>query len=75
MRKPGVLAEADRFGTGSIFGWGRRIELGQNAAKLIYTGIIQGNGPEVLSQKAQMTRAEVAALIARMLKVTDLIDK
>ncbi|WP_415803665.1 S-layer homology domain-containing protein, partial [Marinicrinis lubricantis] len=46
-----------------------------DVAQLIHAGIIQGNGPEVLSPKAQMTRAEVAALIARMLKVTDLIDK
>lgn len=46
-----------------------------DVAQLITAGIIQGNGPELLSPKAQMTRAEVAALMARMLKVTDLIDK
>ncbi|WP_152399763.1 S-layer homology domain-containing protein [Paenibacillus cellulositrophicus] len=46
-----------------------------DVAQLITAGIIQGNGPEVLSPKAQMTRAEVAALVARMLKVTNLIDK
>ena len=44
-------------------------------AQLIAAGIIQGNGPDHLSPKAQMTRAEVTALIARMLKVTNLIDK
>ncbi|SEL18433.1 hypothetical protein SAMN04488688_10382 [Paenibacillus sp. cl141a] len=38
-------------------------------------GLIKHNGPKPLSPKAQMTRAEVTALIARMLKVTDLIDK
>ncbi|HWO53358.1 MAG TPA: S-layer homology domain-containing protein [Paenibacillus cookii] len=46
-----------------------------DVAQLIAAGIIQGNGPEVLSPKAPMTRAEVTALIARMLKATDLIDK
>ncbi|HFL3236845.1 TPA: S-layer homology domain-containing protein, partial [Clostridioides difficile] len=44
-------------------------------AQLIAAGIIQGNGPELLSPKAQMTRAEVTALMARMLKATNLIDK
>ncbi|MGC5774869.1 S-layer homology domain-containing protein [Paenibacillus pabuli] len=47
----------------------------EDVAQLIQAGIIQGNGPEVLSPKASMTRAEVTALIARMLKVTNLIDK
>lgn len=46
-----------------------------DVAQLISAGIIQGNGPKLLSPKAQMTRAEVTALIARMLKVTNLIDK
>ncbi|ANY73765.1 hypothetical protein BBD41_14930 [Paenibacillus ihbetae] len=46
-----------------------------DVAQLIAAGIIQGNGPDHLSPKAQMTRAEVTALIARMLKVTNLIDK
>ncbi|MDR9853655.1 Ig-like domain-containing protein [Paenibacillus sp. VCA1] len=46
-----------------------------DVAQLITSGIIQGNGPELLSPKAEMTRAEVTALIARMLKVTHLIDK
>lgn len=46
-----------------------------DVAQLIAAGIIQGNGPEHLSPKAGMTRAEVTALIARMLKVTNLIDK
>ncbi|MEK3705464.1 S-layer homology domain-containing protein [Paenibacillus sp. FSL R7-0198] len=47
----------------------------EDVAQLIAAGIIQGNGPEVLSPKATMTRAEVTALIARMLKVTNLIDQ
>ncbi|WP_339322955.1 hypothetical protein [Paenibacillus sp. FSL W8-0194] len=42
---------------------------------MIEAGILQGNGPEVLSPKAPMTRAGVTALIARMLKTTDMIDK
>ncbi|KQO10669.1 S-layer homology domain-containing protein [Paenibacillus sp. Leaf72] len=46
-----------------------------DVAQLIAAEIIQGNGPEVLSPKAPMTRAEVTALIARMLKITDIIDK
>ncbi|WP_077568808.1 S-layer homology domain-containing protein [Paenibacillus ihbetae] len=46
-----------------------------DVAQLIAAEIIQGNGPDHLSPKAQMTRAEVTALIARMLKVTNLIDK
>ena|GEM_PF-2171757 len=46
-----------------------------DVAQLISAGIIRGNGSELLSPKAQMTRAEVTALIARMLKVTNLIDK
>ncbi|WP_458124717.1 S-layer homology domain-containing protein [Paenibacillus sp. Z3-2] len=46
-----------------------------DVAQLIAAGIIQGNGPELLSPKAQMTRAEVTALMARMLKATNLIDK
>lgn len=46
-----------------------------DVAQLIAAGIIQGNGPELLSPKAQLTRAEVTALMARMLKVTNLIDK
>ncbi|MFC9710615.1 S-layer homology domain-containing protein [Paenibacillus sp. NPDC056933] len=47
----------------------------EDVAQLIQAGIIQGNGPEVLRPKAQMTRAEVTALMARMLKITNLIDK
>lgn len=46
-----------------------------DVAQLIAAEIIQGNGQEVLSPKEPMTRAEVTALIARMLKQTDIIDK
>ncbi|MEK4370032.1 S-layer homology domain-containing protein [Paenibacillus sp. FSL R5-0473] len=45
-----------------------------DVAQLIEAGIIQGEGTH-LSPKAPMTRAEVTALIARMLKITNLIDK
>lgn len=47
----------------------------EDVAQLIQAGIIQGSGKETLRPQATMTRAEVAALLARMLKVTDLIDK
>ncbi|MBE9917435.1 S-layer homology domain-containing protein, partial [Paenibacillus donghaensis] len=46
-----------------------------DAAQLINAGIIEGNGQTHLSPQGQMTRAEVTALIARMLKTTNLIDK
>lgn len=45
-----------------------------DVAQLIEAGIIQGNGTK-LSPQATMTRAEVTALIARMLKSTNLIDQ
>ncbi|WP_160308921.1 S-layer homology domain-containing protein [Paenibacillus sp. DMB20] len=44
-------------------------------AQMIKAGVLQGNGPELLSPKASMTRAEVTALMARLLKTTNLIDK
>lgn len=45
-----------------------------DVAQLIEAGIIQGEGT-TLSPKSTMTRAEVTALIARLLKTTNLIDK
>jgi hypothetical protein len=45
-----------------------------DVAQLIEAGIIEGNGTK-LSPQATMTRAEVTALIARMLKSTNLIDQ
>ncbi|MGE7825597.1 S-layer homology domain-containing protein [Paenibacillus sp. NPDC093718] len=54
----------------NVAGWAQG-----DVAQLVNAGIIQGNGPKLLSPKAEMTRAEVTALIARMLKVTNLIDK
>ncbi|MFM9281104.1 S-layer homology domain-containing protein [Paenibacillus jiagnxiensis] len=45
-----------------------------DVAQLIQAGIIQGNGTK-LNPQATMTRAEVTALIARMLKSTNLIDQ
>ncbi|XID91554.1 S-layer homology domain-containing protein [Paenibacillaceae bacterium WGS1546] len=53
----------------SVSGWARA-----DVALLIEAGIVQGNGPKLLSPQSNMTRAEVTALIARMLKTTDLID-
>ncbi|MFB9274830.1 S-layer homology domain-containing protein [Cohnella cellulosilytica] len=46
-----------------------------DVAQLIAAGIVQGNGADTLKPKANMTRAEVTALIARLLKTTELIDK
>ncbi|MFB5677369.1 S-layer homology domain-containing protein [Paenibacillus terreus] len=45
-----------------------------DVAQLIEAGIIEGNGTK-LSPQATMKRAEVTALIARMLKSTNLIDQ
>lgn len=64
-------AELERYSDAAdVSNWAK-----EDVAQLISAGIIQGNGPEVLSPKTTMTRAEVTALIARMLKVTNLIDK
>ncbi|WP_305757060.1 S-layer homology domain-containing protein [Paenibacillus zeirhizosphaerae] len=46
-----------------------------DVAQLIDAGIIQGNGPKMLNPQATITRAEATAMIARMLKLTNLIDK
>ncbi|MFB5761977.1 S-layer homology domain-containing protein [Paenibacillus medicaginis] len=46
-----------------------------DVAQLIQAGIIQGNGPKMLNPQATITRAEATAMIARMLKTTNLIDK
>lgn len=45
-----------------------------DVAQLIQAGIIKGNGV-VLNPQGTVTRAEVTALIARLLKTTNLIDK
>ncbi|QNR67918.1 S-layer homology domain-containing protein [Paenibacillus peoriae] len=59
-----------QYGDGaSVSNWAKA-----DVAQLIEAGIIQGNGAK-LSPQATMTRAEVTALIARMLKTTNLIDK
>ncbi|WP_411735597.1 S-layer homology domain-containing protein [Paenibacillus sp. M2] len=64
-------AELERYSDAAdVSNWAK-----EDVAQLIAAGIIQGNGPEVLSPKTTMTRAEVTALIARMLKVTNLIDQ
>ncbi|WP_440114779.1 S-layer homology domain-containing protein [Paenibacillus sp. QZ-Y1] len=66
-----ITSELERYSDAAdVSTWAK-----EDVAQLIAAGIIQGNGPEVLSPKASMTRAEVTALIARMLKVTNLIDK
>ncbi|MBT2291398.1 S-layer homology domain-containing protein [Paenibacillus albidus] len=44
-------------------------------AQMIAAGIVEGSGSQLLTPKANMTRAEVTALIARLLKTTSLIDK
>lgn len=54
----------------SVSKWARA-----DAARLISAGIVEGNGLQLLSPQSNMTRAEVTALIARLLKTTDLIDK
>jgi len=56
--------------TNSISVWAR-----EDVALMIAAGIVQGNGPELLNPKANMTRAEVTALVARLLKTNNLIDK
>ncbi|WP_179223736.1 Ig-like domain-containing protein [Paenibacillus tyrfis] len=47
----------------------------EDIALMIEAGIVQGNGAQLLSPQSNMTRAEVTALIARLLKTTNLIDK
>lgn len=54
----------------NVSAWAR-----EDAAQLIAAGIVQGNGADTLKPKTNMTRAEVTALIARLLKTTELIDK
>ncbi|MFB7816996.1 S-layer homology domain-containing protein [Paenibacillus chitinolyticus] len=46
-----------------------------DVAQMIKAGIVQGQGPQFLNPQSNMTRAEVTALIARLLKTTNLIDK
>ncbi|WP_225999969.1 S-layer homology domain-containing protein [Paenibacillus sp. BJ-4] len=59
-----------QYGDGaSVSNWAKA-----DVAQLIEAGIIQGNDAK-LSPQATMTRAEVTALIARMLKTTNLINK
>ncbi|MFZ4198146.1 Ig-like domain-containing protein [Paenibacillus sp. NPDC058898] len=54
----------------SVSGWAR-----EDVALLVEAGIVKGSGTDLLSPKSNMTRAEVTALIARLLKTTNLIDK
>jgi len=54
----------------SVSAWARA-----DVAKMIAAGIVQGDGPKLLSPQSNMTRAEVTALIARLLRTTELIDK
>lgn len=66
-----IRTELSRYNDSSaVSAWAQ-----EDVAQLIEAGIIQGSGKETLRPQATMTRAEVAALLARMLKVTDLIDK
>lgn len=71
MSQEQINSELERYSdAANVSTWAQ-----EDVAQMIQAGIIQGNGPEVLSPKTTMTRAEVTALIARMLKVTNLIDK
>jgi len=54
----------------SVSAWARA-----DVARLIEAGILQGNGPQLISPQSNMTRAEVTALVARLLKTTNLINK
>ncbi|MFD0589343.1 S-layer homology domain-containing protein [Paenibacillus sp. GCM10027627] len=66
-----VDAQLAKYGDGAkVAGWARA-----DAAQLIAAGIVQGEGADALRPKASMKRAEVAAMIARLLKTTELIDK
>ncbi|WP_438346941.1 Ig-like domain-containing protein [Paenibacillus sp. FA6] len=54
-----------------VSGWAK-----ESVARMIDAGIVKGDSAsELLAPKANMTRAEVTALIARLLKTTNLIDK
>ncbi|SFF26261.1 S-layer homology domain-containing protein [Paenibacillus algorifonticola] len=46
----------------------------ESAAQLIKAGILQGIGKQQLNPKAEMTRAETAVMVERLLKATKLID-
>jgi len=54
----------------AVSGWAR-----EDVARLVGAGIIEGSGAQLLTPQANMTRAEATAMIARLLKITDLIDK
>ncbi|WP_240418512.1 S-layer homology domain-containing protein [Paenibacillus periandrae] len=53
-----------------ISDWAREI-----VARMVRDGIVEGSASKLLKPKDSITRAEAAALIERMLKTTDLIDK
>ena len=68
----GTTIEAQLAGfadSAAVAAWARA-----DVAQLIQAGIIQGQGHSLLDPKAGMTRAEVTALVARLLTTTDLID-
>lgn len=46
----------------------------ESAAQLIKAGILQGIGKQQLNPKMEMTRAETAVMVERLLKATKLID-
>lgn len=54
----------------AVAAWAR-----EDMALMIQAGIVQGQDQQRLNPQTKITRAEVAALIARLLKTTDLIDK
>ncbi|WP_168735506.1 S-layer homology domain-containing protein [Cohnella fermenti] len=54
----------------SVSAWARA-----DVAQLISAGIVNGTSGDTLNPKTNMTRAEVTALIARLLQTNSLIDK
>ncbi|MBE1443828.1 S-layer homology domain-containing protein [Paenibacillus sp. OAS669] len=71
------LSQADIAAALSVYGdaanlsdWAR-----ETVARMIRAGVVEGSAGQLLKPQESMTRAEAAALIERMLKTTDLIDK
>lgn len=54
----------------SVSAWARA-----EVAVMVQAGIVEGDGPSLLSPQSSMTRVEVTALVARLLKTTGLIDQ
>ncbi|MBE1443806.1 cadherin-like beta sandwich domain-containing protein [Paenibacillus sp. OAS669] len=72
-----ALSQAEIAAALSVYGdaanlsdWAR-----ETVARMIRAGVVEGSAGQLLKPQESMTRAEAAALIERMLKTTDLIDK